>query len=181
MLGEALWYELRPYGIDVLTLTISEVATPAMLRSGSKLQGGHATLTPEAVIDEAFQRIGRTPGFVTGRRNRAVAFVGQHLVPKRVLMRVLAQQISASPAAGLLAGAAGAGPALRGDYRPRQVRRARRALGRRQRDQLCGRMSRRRRDLTRRPPPRMPFGVSLPFVGRWPTVPTRVRGTWIAG
>jgi uncharacterized protein len=93
MLGEALWFELRAQGIDVLTLTISEVSTPALLRSGSKLQG-KGTLTPRQVVDEAFAHLGKKPGIVTGRRNRVLAFAGQHLVPKRVMMSVLAKQIA---------------------------------------------------------------------------------------
>ena len=93
LLGEALWYELREFDIDVLTLIISEVSTPALLRSGSKLQGGGRTLTPRQVVDEAFSALGKKPSLVTGRQNRFIAFMAKHLIPKKTMMGILAKEI----------------------------------------------------------------------------------------
>lgn len=93
LLGEALWYEFREYGIDVLSPVISEVSTPALLRSGSDLQGGSKTLTPEQVVTEIFAMLGREPSFVTGRTNRVLAFLLRHFVPKKKGMQVMAEQI----------------------------------------------------------------------------------------
>ena len=50
LLSEALWFEIREFNVDVLALVISEVSTPALLRSGSQLQGGSKTLTPAEVV-----------------------------------------------------------------------------------------------------------------------------------
>jgi short-subunit dehydrogenase len=93
LLGEALWYELKEHDIDVLSLVISEVSTPALLRSGSELQGGSKTLTPSQVVNEAFSSLGRQPSIITGRRNRLSAFVARHFVPKKTLMKLMAREI----------------------------------------------------------------------------------------
>jgi short-subunit dehydrogenase len=93
LLGEALWYELKQFDIDVLSLVISEVSTPALLRSGSELQGGSKTLTPRKVAEEAFSALGKQPSIVTGRRNRLTAFIGKHFIPNKIMMRLLATEI----------------------------------------------------------------------------------------
>lgn len=92
-LGEALWFELREFNVDVLSLVISEVSTPALLRSGSKLQGGSKTLAPAQVVEEAFAVIGKQPSLVTGRRNRLTAFIARHFVPRKMLMAAMAKEI----------------------------------------------------------------------------------------
>ena len=93
LLGEALWYELKQFDIDVLSLIISEVSTPALLRSGSELQGGSKTLTPRQVVDESFSALGKQPSIVTGRRNRITAFVAKHFIPNKMMMKLLAGEI----------------------------------------------------------------------------------------
>lgn len=93
LLGEALWHELKEFNIDVLSLVISEVSTPALLRSGSELQGGNKTLTPKMVVNEAFSAIGKQPSLITGRRNRLTAFVAKHFIPDKMMMKLLAGEI----------------------------------------------------------------------------------------
>jgi short-subunit dehydrogenase len=94
LLGEALWYELAEFKVDVLSLVISEVSTPALLRSGSELQGGSKTLTPQQVADEAFAALGKQPSLITGRRNRLTAFIARHFIPKKMMMKILAGEIA---------------------------------------------------------------------------------------
>jgi len=93
LLGEALWYELKEQNIDVLSLVISEVSTPALLRSGSELQGGAKTLTPIQVVDEAFSVLGKQPSIITGRRNRFIAFIAEYFIPKIKMMELMAKEI----------------------------------------------------------------------------------------
>jgi short-subunit dehydrogenase len=94
ILGEALWFELKEFNIDVLTLIISEVSTPALLRSGSKLQGKGRTLSPSEVVEEAFTVIGKEPSLITGKKNRITAYIAQYLIPKKKMMKILARQIT---------------------------------------------------------------------------------------
>ena len=93
LLGEALWHELREFNIDVLTLIISEVTTPALLRSGSELQSGIKALTPIDVVNEAFSVIGKQPSLITGRKNRLAAFIAKYLIPKKTIMNMMAEEI----------------------------------------------------------------------------------------
>lgn len=93
ILGEALWFELKEFKVDVLTLIISEVSTPALLRSGSTLQGEGRTLTPTQVVDEAFAVIGKQPSLITGWKNRLIVFIVKHFVPDKVMMKIFAKEI----------------------------------------------------------------------------------------
>lgn len=94
ILGEALWFEFKALNIDVLTLIISEVATPALLRSGSELQGGSKTLQPSQVVDEAFSAIGKVPSLITGRKNRITAVITKYFIPKKIMMNILAKEVT---------------------------------------------------------------------------------------
>ena len=94
LLGEALWYELAESSVDVLSLVISEVSTPALLRSGSELQGGDKTLTPQSVVEEAFEALGKQPSLITGKRNRLTAFIARHFIPQQRMMKILAEEIT---------------------------------------------------------------------------------------
>ena len=94
LLGEALWFELREFNVDILALVISEVSTPALLRSGSQLQGGSKTLTPAKVVSEAFSVIGKEPSLITGRRNRITAFIARHFIPGKTMMKLMAGEIA---------------------------------------------------------------------------------------
>lgn len=92
-LGEALWYELREYNIDVHTAVISEVMTPSFKRSGSKARGNGYTLTPSQCADEIFASLGKYPSRTTGFLNRIDAFFLAHVIPQKMTLKILANTI----------------------------------------------------------------------------------------
>jgi short-subunit dehydrogenase len=61
--SEALWFELRPFGIDVLHLSVPFTATPAMVRLGWDVSQAE---DPEDVADEAIEHLPDGPVWVTG-------------------------------------------------------------------------------------------------------------------
>jgi short-subunit dehydrogenase len=61
--SEAVWFELKPFGVDVLHLNLNFTATPAMARLGYDLSTG---ADPEAVAEEGIQHIADGPVWVVG-------------------------------------------------------------------------------------------------------------------
>jgi short-subunit dehydrogenase len=68
-LAEALWWEWKPHGVDVLALCPGSTATPGML--GNAPRGGAAALAqPADVAREALDALGRGPLCIPGEDNR---------------------------------------------------------------------------------------------------------------
>jgi short-subunit dehydrogenase len=70
-LAEGLWFELRPFGVDVLALVPGNTDTPG-LRSSSPRKGHEGWMRPEDVAAEALEALGREPVHVCGEANRRV-------------------------------------------------------------------------------------------------------------
>jgi len=81
-LGEALWAELRPLGIDVLVLAPSATDTEAVRLQGFDPAQMHNLMPPRQVVELALGQLGKGPTYVPGAMNRAmVRFLT--LLPRR--------------------------------------------------------------------------------------------------
>ena len=89
-LGEALWYELAPRGVDVLACCAGATSTPGFLRSSGA--NGPRAMDPAAVAEEALGALGGPPAMVPGRLNRVAAFVLGRLLPRRAAVRIMGAQ-----------------------------------------------------------------------------------------
>ena len=59
--AEGLWYELRPYNVQVLGLILGAVRTPNVERTGMDMATYHGAAEPEDVVTEAFEHLGAGP------------------------------------------------------------------------------------------------------------------------
>jgi uncharacterized protein len=60
--AEGLWYELRPYDVDVLCLVATTTRTPAVRRMGMPLDDpAYPSVEPEQVVDEGLAALGSGP------------------------------------------------------------------------------------------------------------------------
>ncbi|MBN2080159.1 MAG: SDR family NAD(P)-dependent oxidoreductase [Spirochaetes bacterium] len=84
ILGEALWEELRGHGVDVLALCPGATDTPALPKSGARIDNvpGMPLMDPSAVVAEALGALGKGPSVVAGRANRIAAFVMGRLLTR---------------------------------------------------------------------------------------------------
>jgi len=87
VVGESLWRELEPYGVDVLACCPGPTSTPAYQRSTPR--GGPRTMTPAQVVTEALEALGRRPTLVPGRSNRLASFLMRRLLPRSSAIRVI--------------------------------------------------------------------------------------------
>lgn len=85
-LGESLWAELRPAGVDVLTVCAGAVATPGYGQATRRKAPG--TTSPELVAATALDGLGRGFRVVPGTLNRVSAFALQRLTPRRTAIAV---------------------------------------------------------------------------------------------
>jgi len=78
--SEALWFELRPFGVDVLHLNVNFTATPAMVRLGWDVS---AAEDPEDVAEDGINHIADGPVWVVGgSKNQDEAFRRMSQMPR---------------------------------------------------------------------------------------------------
>jgi short-subunit dehydrogenase len=91
LLGESLWAELRPYGIDVLTLCPGYTPTEFQQVAGShRARRVGPSTTAEEVVDSALRGLGRRPTVVPGAINKLMT-LAPRLFPRGMVARVVAR------------------------------------------------------------------------------------------
>jgi short-subunit dehydrogenase len=91
VLAEGLWEEWRERGVDVLVCISGAVKTPNYVASGPEKTGGlgDITMTPDQVVHEALNALGKAPYVIPGRINRISSFVMRHLLPRRATVKFM--------------------------------------------------------------------------------------------
>ena len=85
VLAEGLWYEWRPYGVDVIACCAGATMTPNYINTkpGKASPLEPKPQLPEQVVEECLKRIGTTPSFISGTGNRLVSFLMQHIFSRK--------------------------------------------------------------------------------------------------
>jgi uncharacterized protein len=91
ILAESLWYEWKSKGVDVIACCAGATATPNYIGSKPGSTGFPAPKPqkPERVVEECFQKIGKTPSFVSGRSNKLATFLMQHILPRKTAINIM--------------------------------------------------------------------------------------------
>lgn len=69
-LGKSLWYELKPYGVDVLVLAPGSTDTEALPLQGFDPKQQFGLMPPRRVAEQALAQLGRKPVYISGWINR---------------------------------------------------------------------------------------------------------------
>lgn len=89
VLGEGLWHELRPSGVDVVVSCAGAIRTPGFARtSGVEAPG---TLDSADVAEQSLDALGHGPTIVPGATNRVARFVLGHVLPRRMAISMMAR------------------------------------------------------------------------------------------
>jgi len=88
VLGESLWSELKPRGVDVLVSAAGAIRTPGYLRSAKKDAPG--TLDPSEVAELSLTHLGKGPIVVPGAVNKLARFFLGRLLSRRAAVGVMA-------------------------------------------------------------------------------------------
>lgn len=89
-LAEALWYELRGSGVDVMACLAGATATPGYLSAvppGGKVPS--TVMDPHRVAERALDHLGRGPVFVPGFFNKFGAFLMRRLLTRRAAVSIM--------------------------------------------------------------------------------------------
>ena len=91
VLAEGLWEEWRERGVDVLVCVSGAVKTPNYAASEPAQTGGlgDMTMTPEQVVREALNALGKGPYVIPGRMNRFSSLVMRHLLPRKTAVKFM--------------------------------------------------------------------------------------------
>jgi short-subunit dehydrogenase len=88
ILGEGLWRELGPRGVDVLVSCAGAIRTPGYAKSATKDAPG--TLDPAVVARRTLDALGHGPTVVPGAINRIARFVLGRLLSRRAAVALMA-------------------------------------------------------------------------------------------
>lgn len=89
ILAESLWYELRPYGVDVLGFMAGSTKTPGWDANNPKPWGLVKVMDVESTVAEALKALGKRPSLIAGRGNRVgYFFLGRLLSRSRAICTV---------------------------------------------------------------------------------------------
>ena len=91
VLAEGLWYEWKDKGVDVIACCAGATSTPNFINTKPEKQSFFApkVQTPEEVVQECFQQLGKTPSFVTGTGNKIASFIMQKLLPRKMAINIM--------------------------------------------------------------------------------------------
>lgn len=85
-IAEGLWYELKPFNIDVICVIPGKTATPNYIASNPDDNKGlfaKGPMEPMAVAKEAIKRIGKDPSFTPGFTNKLATFILRRLLSNK--------------------------------------------------------------------------------------------------
>ena len=89
VLGEGLWRELRPHGVDVVVSSAGAVRTPGYAKTAAKDAPG--TLDADVVAEKTLDALGHGPVVVPGAVNRVARFVLGRVLPRRTAIDIFAR------------------------------------------------------------------------------------------
>ena len=90
-LAESLWYEWKDKGVDVIACSGGTIATPDYLNTHPEDIGFFAppVQQPEDVVSECFEKLGKTPSFVSGMGNKLATFFMSTLMPRKTAISLM--------------------------------------------------------------------------------------------
>jgi len=89
ILGEGLWSELKPHGVDVLVSTAGAIRTPGYAATAKGDAPG--TLDARDVAEQSLAALGNGPTVIPGTTNRVARFVLGRLLPRRTAIGIFAR------------------------------------------------------------------------------------------
>jgi hypothetical protein len=89
VLGESLWSELRPHGVDIVVSCAGAIRTPGYAKTAHGDAPG--TLDARAVAEETLNALGRGPIVVPGAINRLAHFALGRILPRRTAIGIMAR------------------------------------------------------------------------------------------
>ena len=89
--AESLWYEWKDRGVDVIACCAGATATPNFINTKPEKADFFAprVQSPEEVVNECFEKLGKQPSLVTGTGNKLASFMMQKLMPRKMAINIM--------------------------------------------------------------------------------------------
>ncbi|HZY39630.1 MAG TPA: SDR family NAD(P)-dependent oxidoreductase [Mucilaginibacter sp.] len=89
--AEGLWYEWKAKGVDVIACCAGATATANYINTnpGKASPLEPKAQRPEQVVEECLRKIGKKPSFISGRGNRLVTFLMQHVFSRKMAVNMM--------------------------------------------------------------------------------------------
>ncbi|RPJ21196.1 MAG: SDR family NAD(P)-dependent oxidoreductase [Chloroflexi bacterium] len=94
-LGEALWQELRPSNVDVLTAIVGAADTPGWRAEipNPAAKTWPPVMSTEDTVRETLGALGKTSSFVPGAQNRLAAFLTTRLLSRKSAVATVGKEM----------------------------------------------------------------------------------------
>ena len=93
LLGQGLWAELRPHGVDALAVAVGSTDTPGFRYAGPQFDPKKFyVMQPDETAAEALDALGKQPVWIPGRQNR-LSFALLKLLPPRFATEIVSAQM----------------------------------------------------------------------------------------
>lgn len=91
VLAESLWYEWHTKGVDVIACCAGATSTPNFINTKPEKADFFAprVQSPDEVVKECFEQLGKQPSFITGTGNKVASFVMQRLMPRKMAIMIM--------------------------------------------------------------------------------------------
>jgi short-subunit dehydrogenase len=91
VLGESLWYEWKNRGVDIIACCAGATSTENFIRTNPEKSSFFApkVQSPENVVKECFEQLGRKPSFVSGRGNKLANFIMQRILSRKIAVNIM--------------------------------------------------------------------------------------------
>ena len=89
VLGESLWAELAPFGVDVVVSCPGAIRTPSYQKRMLPRRDAPGVLAPEVVAEQTLAALGGGPRVVPGGVNRLASFVLGRLMPRTTAVTIM--------------------------------------------------------------------------------------------
>lgn len=91
VLAEGIWYEWKTKGVDVIACCAGATATPNFINTKPEKMGffDAPVQAPKDVVIECFEKLGKTPSFVSGRSNKLITFFMQRILPRKLAITIM--------------------------------------------------------------------------------------------
>lgn len=92
VLGESLWAELAPKGVEVIASCAGAIRTPGYAKALKKEAPG--TLDASEVVEQTLAALGRKPLVIPGGVNKLASFVLRRLAPRTTAIGIMGKSVA---------------------------------------------------------------------------------------
>lgn len=93
IIAETLWYELGPYGVDVLGFMAGSTKTPGWDANNPKPSRFVKVMDVKSTVAEALKALGKRPSLIAGRSNRLGYFFMGKIMSRSRAIRIISKSM----------------------------------------------------------------------------------------